>query len=154
MRIAFALYQRKRGATFTPPQKHENPLIEYTPPAEELAIDWIGGYWKLPKEDVEAVNIRNSVISAARTAGTAYVDPDHLQEVYAAMGDSVQHLFGGTEPSPGFLTDQYSEEPELATYLTARLAISMRDLSRVRMGLKLATSALVKARRDARIHDM
>jgi len=150
MRIAFAISRRngeskKKSEYGSPKSDYSNPLLEYTPPAEELLVDWIGGYWKLPKEDVESINIRASVISAARTAGTAYVDNEHLHEVYAAMGDSVQQLFGGSEPSPKMLAERYSEQPELATYLTARLAIAMRDLSRVRMALKIASSIIVKA---------
>mmetsp|Transcript_35423 Transcript_35423/g.82269 ORF Transcript_35423/g.82269 Transcript_35423/m.82269 type:complete len:1087 (+) Transcript_35423:154-3414(+) len=151
MRIAFAISRKhadarkSRSDTGSPKSDYSNPLLEFTPPAEELEVEWIGGYWKLPKEDVESVNIRASVISAARTAGTAHVDPVHLAEVYAAMGDSVQQLFGGCEPSPKMLTEKYNEQPELATYLTARLAIAMRDLSRVRMALKLASQVVVKA---------
>eukprot|EP00411_Alexandrium_monilatum_P026100 CAMPEP_0175333672 /NCGR_PEP_ID=MMETSP0095-20121207/2401_1 /TAXON_ID=311494 /ORGANISM="Alexandrium monilatum, Strain CCMP3105" /LENGTH=937 /DNA_ID=CAMNT_0016630973 /DNA_START=53 /DNA_END=2866 /DNA_ORIENTATION=+ len=154
MRIAFALSKKKgekikpgygAGSPKSPKPDYSNPLLEFTPPADELEVEWIGGYWKLPKEDVESINIRASVISAARTAGTAHVDPQHLLEVYAAMGDSVQQLFGGSEPSPRMLTDKYSDQPELATYLTARLAIAMRDLSRVRMALKLASSVVLKA---------
>jgi len=146
MRIAFAISRKKPKSEYSSPKSdYSNPLLEFTPPAEELEVEWIGGYWKLPKEDVESINIRASVISAARTGGTAHVDPVQLAEVYAAMGDSVQQLFGGSEPSPKMLADRYSEQPELATYLTARLAIAMRDLSRVRMALKLASSVLVKA---------
>lgn len=149
MRIAFAVSRKHqeaaRNKAGSPKSDYSNPLLEFSPPADELEVEWIGGYWKMPKEDVESTNIRASVISAARTAGTAVVEQRHLQEVYAAMGDSVQQLFGGCEPSPRMLTDKYSDQPELATYLTARLAIAMRDLSRVRMALKLASSSIVKA---------
>mmetsp|Transcript_94691 Transcript_94691/g.276916 ORF Transcript_94691/g.276916 Transcript_94691/m.276916 type:complete len:947 (-) Transcript_94691:62-2902(-) len=145
MRIAFAISRKNREARGAQKPDYSNPLLEFTPPPEELEVEWIGGYWKLPKEDAESNNIRASVISAARTGGTAHVSPHHLMEVYAAMGDSVQQLFGGSEPSPRMLTDRYSDQPELATYLTARLAIAMRDLSRVRMALKLASSVVVKA---------
>eukprot|EP00413_Alexandrium_margalefii_P016579 CAMPEP_0204543970 /NCGR_PEP_ID=MMETSP0661-20131031/20167_1 /ASSEMBLY_ACC=CAM_ASM_000606 /TAXON_ID=109239 /ORGANISM="Alexandrium margalefi, Strain AMGDE01CS-322" /LENGTH=470 /DNA_ID=CAMNT_0051550709 /DNA_START=1 /DNA_END=1409 /DNA_ORIENTATION=+ len=145
MRISFVLSRRRGGSGGSPKTNYSNPLVEPCPPANELAVEWIGGYWKLPKEDVESNNIRASVISAARTAGTDYVAAPHLLEVYAAMGDSIQQLFGGSEPSPRMLSDSYSDQPELATYLTARLAIAMRDLSRVRMALKLASSVVLKA---------
>lgn len=150
MRVAFAIHRKPKrpgvpnNDPISPKTGYDNPLLEYTPPAEELEVDWIGGYWKLPKEDIDSINIRASVISAAKS-GTAHVAREHLHEVYAAMGDSVQQLFGGSEPSPSMLTERYSDQPELATYLTARLAIAMRDLSRVRMALKLAASVVTQA---------
>ena len=57
---------------------------------------------------------------AARTSGTALVRSSVLAEVYSALGDSVQQLFGGVDPSSKMLADRYRETPELAAYLTAR----------------------------------
>jgi len=149
MRVAFAL-RRRPHERIVPGRSGEqvaapNPLLEHSPPAEELEIDWMGGYWKLPKEGVTSTNVRHRTISAARTSGTALVPTEHLFEVYAALGDILQQLFGGSEPSPAMLAKQYDGEPELGSYLTARLAIAMRDLSRARSALKTSNSLIKTA---------
>lgn len=56
----------------------------------------------------------------------------HLLEVYATLGDAVQQLFGGVEPSPRMLDKQYSDQPELAAYLTAKLGMAERDPTKIR----------------------
>ncbi|OLP77050.1 hypothetical protein AK812_SmicGene42941 [Symbiodinium microadriaticum] len=102
------------------------------PQPEELAVHWLGGYWKLPKRDMCSSDLRERVVSAARTSGTAPVRSSVLAEVYSALGDSVQQLFGGVEPTSKMLSDQYDGNPELAAYLTARLAVSNRDHARMK----------------------
>mmetsp|Transcript_1234 Transcript_1234/g.3169 ORF Transcript_1234/g.3169 Transcript_1234/m.3169 type:complete len:862 (-) Transcript_1234:17-2602(-) len=102
------------------------------PQPEELAVHWLGGYWKLPKRDMRSADLRERVVSAARTSGTAPVRSAVLAEVYSSLGDSVQQLFGGVEPSSKMLADHYASQPELAAYLTARLAVSIRESSRMK----------------------
>ncbi|CAJ1372911.1 unnamed protein product [Effrenium voratum] len=99
---------------------------------EELAVHWLGGYWKLPKQDMGSTELRDRVVSAARTSGTAPVRSSLLAEIYAALGDSVQQLFGGVEPSTKMLAEHYKQQPEIAAYLTARFALSNREQSRMK----------------------
>jgi len=75
--------------------------------AEELEIDWLGGYWKLPEQPVGSDCLRDRIVSSARTSGTAPVSSSHLLEVYAVLGDAVQQLFGSTVPSPEELICQH-----------------------------------------------
>merc|ERR1719433_2249369 len=44
------------------------------------------------------------------------------------------------------LAKRYGDQPELATYLTARLAIAMKDLTRVRSALNRASRLVVNAK--------
>jgi len=84
--------------------------IEETPVTpDELEIDWLGGYWKLPKGALDSEGaLRDRVVSAARTSGTAPVNRTHL--------------FGAAEPTSAELSARY--HPELAAYLLARLGTS------------------------------
>lgn len=152
MRVGFALRRKsaKHGsADSVPGDKHLDGsgrvAAEIVPPPEELEVEWLGGYWKLPKSDMGSSHLRERVISAARTSGTALVKPAHLAEVYAALGDSVQQLFGGIEPNSTMLGEHYRDQPELAAYLTARLAISSREPGRIRKMLYDATVTTTKA---------
>jgi tetratricopeptide (TPR) repeat protein len=94
---------------------------------EDLEVDWLGAYWKLPKaamvkpDEMGADTIRDCIVSAARTSGTAPVHLAHCHEIYAALGDVVQRLFAsGGELSSKDLKEMYGEEPELAAYMVAR----------------------------------
>jgi len=109
---------------------------------EDLEVEWLGGYWKLPKSDMESDGLRERIISAARTSGTAPVCDAHLFEVYAALGDSVQHLFGGAEPTPKTYEAQY--RPELAAFMTARLGMSMSEPAKAREMLSVAESSVAR----------
>ena len=33
------------------------------PSPEELAVHWLGGYWKLPKQDMASTDLRERVVS-------------------------------------------------------------------------------------------
>mmetsp|Transcript_81639 Transcript_81639/g.141410 ORF Transcript_81639/g.141410 Transcript_81639/m.141410 type:complete len:457 (+) Transcript_81639:892-2262(+) len=111
---------------------------------EELEIEWLGGYWKLPKEDVGSSKLRDRIVSAAKS-GTAPIPANQLHEIYAAMGDSMQQLFSASEPTVSSLAERYGSEPELAAYLTARLAVTLRDLTRCRQVMGMAAAVLVEA---------
>lgn len=150
MRIGFALRRRSsmnpselttEGST-PKNSRHQHTVPEGVPQPEDLEVDWLGGYWKLPKRDMNSPDLRERVISAARTSGTAPVALTHLFEVYAALGNSVQRLFGSAEPTSQMLAAQYAGQPELAAYLTARLALSARDPAKVRKMLWEAQSLI------------
>ena len=115
MRVGFALCLKASNA---------QESLEYMPPPDALKVAWLGGYWKYPAGDLLSDDLRARCISAARSAGTAPVSRSMLHEVYAALGDSLQRLFGGPEPSPQDLTKTYRKQPELAAYLIARLALA------------------------------
>lgn len=154
MRVAFVL-RRKQGVrepvppavaaqvgTGAPPPLWPTP--ELVP--EDLDVEWLGGYWKLPKGDVGSNDLRERVVSAARASGTAPVRADHLAEVYAALGDSLQYLFGGAAPEAAALAEWYQDQPELAAYLTARKAMTQPDPAEAKKLLNLAGRPLAKAR--------
>mmetsp|Transcript_2702 Transcript_2702/g.9082 ORF Transcript_2702/g.9082 Transcript_2702/m.9082 type:complete len:1072 (-) Transcript_2702:252-3467(-) len=152
MRVAFAL-RRKDSKSPKGQKSMRNDMggqfggggsSSTMPPAEDIEIDWLGGYWKLPKEPVESVKLRDSIISAAKT-GTTYVEMNHLLEVFGALGDSVQQLFGGVEPVASTLAETYAAEPELAAYLVGRIGIAMRDLSSCRRTVDLGRKVLERA---------
>ncbi|CAK0827422.1 unnamed protein product [Prorocentrum cordatum] len=104
-----------------------------------LVLEWLGGYWKLPEEDVTSPDLRGRVVSKARQ-GTAPVSGAHLHEVYAAVGDAVENAFGASGMGVQQLRQRYPEARELCAFLTARLACTVRgrEPGRGRMLLKLA----------------
>ena len=51
-------------------------------------------------------------------------------EVYAALSSALQQLFGAAEFTEERLKEQYKSQPELAAYLIARRAMSLRDPER------------------------
>lgn len=123
MRVAFAL---------------KRPAGDATSPLE---VEWLGGYWKLPKEPAGSASLRERVVSAASVSGTAPVDLADLHEVYSALGDVVPQLFSLQEPTPAALTARYHDRPELAAYFVARLAAMHRDPSNARRKLEVAAMA-------------
>jgi len=96
---------------------------------ECLVLDWLGGYWKLPKSDMDSGSgsLRECVVSMAKACGTAPVNPTELFEVFAALGDVVPRLYGSMRPSSGELAERYIPFPGLAAFLTARLAMATKD---------------------------
>lgn len=133
MRVSFVLH-RKPGQVIKPKPwtpSGRKPVLEALPESGELAVDWLGGYWKLPKVDMDAPELRNRVVSAARTGGTAPVDVTHLIEVYAALGDLVQKLLGGSEPrlDAQILHELYRRESSLASYFATQFAMFKRPPS-------------------------
>lgn len=150
MRVAFCLRRKEvkampnRNLTNNAFYNYENPPQEEKY-KEDLEIEWLGGYWKLPKEDVNSDMLRERIVSAARTKGTAATPLEHLHDIYAALGDSVIQLFSLAEPSVTALSQRYVKEtPGLAAFLTARLAVTLRDLSRCRQAMGLAANQAQK----------
>eukprot|EP00930_Biecheleria_cincta_P089103 TRINITY_DN78363_c0_g1_i1.p1 TRINITY_DN78363_c0_g1~~TRINITY_DN78363_c0_g1_i1.p1 ORF type:complete len:1129 (-),score=148.74 TRINITY_DN78363_c0_g1_i1:7-3393(-) len=130
MRVSFVLHRRS-GQVIRPKPwapSGRKPVLEALPESAELAVDWLGGYWKLPKVDMDAPELRSRVVSAARTGGTAAVDVTHLLEIYAALGDLVQQLLGGSEPrlDSQLLHNLYGRESSLASYFATQFAMFKR----------------------------
>jgi len=88
----------------------------------------LGGYWKLPKADMNSSSFRDSVISAAKT-GTLPVKNEDLEQIYCALGQSVQRLFG-VEPTIEKLRTWYADQHIVSSYLIARLASSYKNQNR------------------------
>jgi len=110
-----------------------------------LLIEWLGGYWKLPEEDVHSPDLRGRIISKARQ-GTAPVRGPQLHEVYAALAGSVEFIFSKHNMSPQSLLQQYPEHREFSAFIAARLACSMRmrDANKSNAVLGLAQAANAK----------
>ncbi|CAJ1452628.1 unnamed protein product [Effrenium voratum] len=117
---------------------------------EDIEVDWLGGYWKLPSADMtpgwqaslvfqNSNLVRERIISQAKT-GTAPVKPYILTEIYAALSAALQQLFGAAEFTSARLAEQYRSQPELAAYLTARCAMSMREPEQRLQGLRSCLS--------------
>lgn len=120
LRVSFVLRLREAA-------EQQSSTLESMPPPEDLVVDWLGGYWKLPESDLEGKSLRSRCVSAVGVAGTAPVDPAHLHEVYATLGDAMLHLFGGPEPSPEHLMELSKGQMEFAAFLIARLSLSSMD---------------------------
>lgn len=108
-------------------------------------IQWLGGYWKLPVESVDSANLRSRIVSVAKK-GTAAVDARHLHDVYASLGDMVPVVFNTQNMSHMSLLRRYSDFPELGSFITTRLACSMRarDKQRSMDVLQLAQTHIAK----------
>jgi len=151
LRVAFALRRKPIPKAKAQPRipNHMNYRSDPEPEPEvkedPLEIEWLGGYWKLPKDDVDSPKLRERVVSAAKS-GTAPIPPHQLHEIYAAMGDSVQKLFSASEPTVSSMAQRYGDQPELAGYLTARLAVTLKELARCRQVMNLAQNVLSKAK--------
>ena len=57
----------------------------------QLTIQWLGGYWKLPADDMASSDLSGKIISKARQ-GTAPVEKPDLHEVYVALGAQIVKL--------------------------------------------------------------
>lgn len=121
-----------------------------------LEIDWLGGYWKLPRaavgteggseagdEDASLEAVRARVVSSFSTAEkrTAEVEEAHLREVYAALAPALLSIL----PMTGAVDVQsllsfYKSSQLVRAFVSARAACSMRrdKLSQARKLLDLA----------------
>lgn len=159
MRVGFSLHRVEEPAESEAEAEEEELTFHNAPdpePAVEfpgealpgsLSIEWLGGYWKLPAEDTTSSDLTAKVISKARQ-GTAPVDVQQLQEVYAALGDSVQQVFTNASLSPQTLLRRYPDISELGAFVASRLACSMRmrDPTKSQMVLGLAQTSLSKCK--------
>mmetsp|Transcript_132221 Transcript_132221/g.410939 ORF Transcript_132221/g.410939 Transcript_132221/m.410939 type:complete len:1263 (-) Transcript_132221:126-3914(-) len=105
-----------------------------------LRVQWLGGYWKLPIEDINSQDLRGKVVSVAKM-GTAPVSEYDLHTVYASIGDMVSLLFGANDMSQGAIRARYKSFPELSSFIIARMACS------IRVGDKTKSSQLMELAR-------
>lgn len=128
------------------------PLSNLFPVGPEvLRIQWLGGYWKLPMQDMNSPDLRGRIVSVAKL-GTAPVAAADLHEVYAALGDVVPLIFSARhEISHTSLLKRYSDFPELGSAVAARLSCSMRSRDRAKAlnVLQLAKTKLEKLQGQA-----
>eukprot|EP00930_Biecheleria_cincta_P025479 TRINITY_DN18144_c0_g1_i2.p1 TRINITY_DN18144_c0_g1~~TRINITY_DN18144_c0_g1_i2.p1 ORF type:complete len:1046 (-),score=144.88 TRINITY_DN18144_c0_g1_i2:726-3863(-) len=132
-----------------------DPFIHIFPLGTDvIQICWLGGYWKLPLEENDSTDLRGRIVSVAKK-GTAPVAKHELHQVYAAMGDFVQQIFQSTHKIGAMpLLKRYAYFPELAAFLVARLACSMRkrDFQKGTTLLNLARTKIDKI--DGRPRDL
>jgi len=109
-------------------------------------LQWLGGYWKLPIEDMSSPNLRDRIVSVAKR-GTAPVAATELHDVYATLANVVQHIFDSSHDfSCKGLTARYADCPQLGAFIAARHACSHRNKDREKCGklLELARQAVRK----------
>jgi len=152
MRVAFAL-RKKEPPPGAPDQEgaadngHKaSSDASKIPSAEELEVDWLGGYWKLPKAPVDSADFRDSVISAART-GTTPVAESHLREVYCALGQCIQAMFS-MDPAVDNLKSWYEDSPPVSSYLIARLASSNKNQNKCLVMMEQAKLEAAKIKEE------
>jgi len=86
-----------------------------------LHIQWHGGYWKLPEKDTDSDDLRGRIISKA-SQGTRPVRRSHLLEVFSALGDCFEQVFGAPELSFSEVLKRYEQFPVFASFTVARLS--------------------------------
>lgn len=131
----------------------ENSSLPVVGDREMLAVEFLGGYWKLPKEDLDSPDLRGRVVSHAKT-GTLPVEPSDLHEVYATLSTAVPEIFASPDLGAPALMRRYASDPYFVGFVVTRLAASarMRDLSKAHAFLALARS--VARRGSASIQGM
>jgi len=128
------------------PWNDDRPYLDlFRQESTVLRSQWLGGYWKLPIEDVNSEDLRGKIVSVAKQ-GTAPVPEYHLHEVYACLGNMVCELFGCNDISQTSLRARYKDFPEFSSFIIARLACSMRlrDKTRSAHILELAQLQIEK----------
>lgn len=123
-----------RGAGFL--DKQSNDIVE------PFQVDWLGGYWKLPRladarcqakgsdGSLEAVleETRARVVSSFNSVEkrTAEVSQEHLKEVCSVLTPALPRVFqAGALAVQSILTD-YKSQPLLCAFVLARSAAAMR----------------------------
>jgi len=147
MRVAFAL---RRGS--------EDP--------DRLALDWLGGYWKLPphatrrggegseEEERHAATLEEAhaeIVSSfnSEEKRTAPVADAHLLEVYAALEPALVSVFEVQRYSPRDLHFAYPDDPNFRAFAIARCSAALRpdgDFQKCNFVLEQAKKLLVKSR--------
>lgn len=137
-------------------RRHGDPRASSREGSTPMAVDWLGGYWKLPRE----ATIRpddldeglEAAVEAARAAvvssfgsvekRTAPASPEHLNEVYAALGPALPRIFQAGPLAVPVLLSASRTEPLHSSFALARSAAAMR-ISRMKKAeglLELARS--------------
>mmetsp|Transcript_92408 Transcript_92408/g.198090 ORF Transcript_92408/g.198090 Transcript_92408/m.198090 type:complete len:784 (-) Transcript_92408:167-2518(-) len=127
--------------------------------AEQLEVDFLGGYWKLPRlpvprdakdstTDAEAARAR--VVSSFNSAEkrTADVPEKDLKVVFDALRPALPVVFGGDEINSVSLQLQYEGEPVFLPYIMARAAAGtrLRSVGKAKVLLKEAHDAIRNVR--------
>ncbi|CAE7470014.1 dnc, partial [Symbiodinium pilosum] len=123
LRVAFALHRPK--AVSKHQEEHQVKPFE---------IDWLGGYWKLPKtavSDGQAENledIHNRIVSSFNSVDkrTAPLPEEQLQEVYDALTPALPRIFSSGTISVQMIMNVYRQDELFCAFALARVAAAMR----------------------------
>ncbi|CAE7417434.1 dnc [Symbiodinium sp. KB8] len=149
LRVAFALYRPKSVSKYQ--DEHQVKPFE---------IDWLGGYWKLPKTPVSdgasenLEDIHNRIVSSFNSVDkrTAPVPMEQLQEVYDALTPALPRIFSSGTISVQMIMNVYRQDELFCAFALARVAAAMRvdhleralglfDLARRKVKVPTETSA-------------
>ncbi|CAJ1397340.1 unnamed protein product [Effrenium voratum] len=124
LRVAFALHRPKSVSKY-------QDEVQVKP----FEIDWLGGYWKLPKFPLPEANgsvglqaIHDRVVSSFNSVDkrTAPVDPKDLQEVYQALTPALPRIFSSGAISVQMIMNVYRQDDLFCAFALARVAAAMR----------------------------
>jgi len=124
LRVAFALHRSKSAS------KYQEELQ-----VKPFEIDWLGGYWKLPKtplptngdkENLQSIHDR--IVSSFNSVDkrTAPVPDDQLKEVYDALTPALPQIFSSGAISVQMIMNVYRKENLFCAFALARVAAAMR----------------------------
>ncbi|CAJ1326960.1 unnamed protein product, partial [Effrenium voratum] len=142
LRVAFALHRPKSVSKYQgTPRGWIRRSARASKRQDEVQvkpfeIDWLGGYWKLPKFPLpEASNgsvglqaIHDRVVSSFNSVDkrTAPVDPKDLQEVYQALTPALPRIFSSGAISVQMIMNVYRQDDLFCAFALARVAAAMR----------------------------
>mmetsp|Transcript_84625 Transcript_84625/g.149866 ORF Transcript_84625/g.149866 Transcript_84625/m.149866 type:complete len:624 (+) Transcript_84625:119-1990(+) len=144
MRVAFALYR-----------KPLNKGLEERKIAP-LEIDWLGGYWKLPrnpvveagKESLEEMHGR--IVSSFNSVEkrTAPVPEEHLQEIFAALTPALPRIFSTDQLGVQKIMGGYKNDALFRAFALSRVAAAMRvtDMNKAKGLFDLARNMVPQAK--------
>lgn len=130
MRVAFALYRRPRN------RGAEERTIA------PLEIDWLGGYWKLPRVpmadagEVSLEEMHGRIVSSFNSVEkrTAEVPQEQLEEIYAALTPALPAIFSNGSFGVQSIMSAYKEDKLFRAFALSRVAAAMRvtDMQKAR----------------------
>jgi len=124
LRVAFALYRQAKT--------HKWEGMRSIRPFE---IDWLGGYWKLPRipnmEDSKGGSLEelhDRIVSSFNSMEkrTAEVDEAHLHEVYNALSPVLPRIFQTGSLGVQQIQDTYTKDTLFCAFALSRTASQMR----------------------------
>lgn len=123
MRVAFALYRKKRS-----PGAEERSIAP-------MEIDWLGGYWKLPRHPVDVDGCNSSleemhgrIVSSFNSVEkrTAAVPEEHLQEIFETLTPALPRIFSIGSFGVQNIMNAYREDALFRAFALSRVAAAMR----------------------------
>lgn len=128
MRVAFALH-RKQAVNKHAHMRLEPELIK------PFEIDWLGGYWKLPKAASaeggggEGGSLHDQIVSSFNSVDkrTAEVPQEHLDEIYESLTLALPQIFHTGSLGVAQILSLYKQEPLFCSFALARVAATMRQ---------------------------